>query len=154
MSETEQNHEAGKPRHEKTDANIRNVVWFAVGLTILVVGAMIASRLLFNFYAAHQGLGPPASPFENERALPSAGVPRLQVKPASEFGSYAGDQQEMLKSYGWVDQKAGIVHIPIDRAMDLLLERGLPVRKGPPVEAVPPGRLPPYTVPKGYTPMH
>ena len=31
----------------------------------------------------------------------------------------------MLHSYGWVDQQAGIVRIPIDRAMTLLTERGL-----------------------------
>ncbi|MCA1555006.1 MAG: hypothetical protein LC737_11585, partial [Chloroflexi bacterium] len=30
--------------------------------------------------------------------------------------------------YGWVDQSAGITHIPIERAMELLLERGLPTR--------------------------
>jgi hypothetical protein len=33
-----------------------------------------------------------------------------------------------LYSYGWVDEKAGTVHIPIDRAMDLIVQRGLPVR--------------------------
>jgi hypothetical protein len=31
-----------------------------------------------------------------------------------------------LNSYGWVDRTAGIARIPIDRAMQLLLERGLP----------------------------
>lgn len=33
-----------------------------------------------------------------------------------------------LGRYGWVDREAGIVRIPIERAMDLLLERGLPTR--------------------------
>ena len=37
-------------------------------------------------------------------------------------------EEEELNSYGWVDQKAGIVHIPIERAMQLIAERGLPVR--------------------------
>ena len=39
--------------------------------------------------------------------------------------------EERLHSYGWVDQGAGIVHIPIDRAIDLIVERGLPAREGP-----------------------
>ena len=34
-----------------------------------------------------------------------------------------------LTTYGWVDRKNGIVHIPIDRAMDLILQRGLPARE-------------------------
>ncbi len=33
-----------------------------------------------------------------------------------------------LESYGWIDRKSGIVRIPIDRAMDLLAQRGLPTR--------------------------
>ena len=39
---------------------------------------------------------------------------------------YAKQQQE-LETYAWEDRKAGIVRIPIERAMDLLLEKGLPV---------------------------
>ena len=39
-------------------------------------------------------------------------------------------EQTELTTYGWVDQKSGVVHIPIDRAMDLLVERGLAVRPG------------------------
>ena len=39
-----------------------------------------------------------------------------------------------VASPGWVDQKTGVVRIPISRAMDLLLERGLPVRSNRPPE--------------------
>jgi hypothetical protein len=35
---------------------------------------------------------------------------------------------QRLNSYGWVDQQAGIARIPIDRAMALLAQRGLPTR--------------------------
>jgi len=38
------------------------------------------------------------------------------------------DQENQLNSYGWVDEQAGTAHIPIDHAMDLIVERGLPVR--------------------------
>jgi len=34
----------------------------------------------------------------------------------------------LLQGYHWVDQKAGVVQIPIERAMDLLAQRGLPAR--------------------------
>ena len=38
------------------------------------------------------------------------------------------DEEQTLSTYDWVDQKAGTVRIPIDRAMDLIAQRGLPVR--------------------------
>jgi hypothetical protein len=37
------------------------------------------------------------------------------------------DQESQLNSYGWVDEKAGVAHIPIKRAMELLAQRGVPV---------------------------
>jgi hypothetical protein len=35
---------------------------------------------------------------------------------------------DRLTGYHWVDQEAGLVQIPVERAMDLLAERGLPAR--------------------------
>jgi hypothetical protein len=45
-------------------------------------------------------------------------------------------EEKTLHSYGWVDQRAGVVRIPIDRAMELVAQRGLPTR--PQAGAVPP----------------
>jgi len=81
---------------------------------------------VFSYFVGHQGLGPPASPFEDVRTLPSG--PRLQVTAPQDLKRYQGAQAEILNSYGWVDQKAGIVRIPVERAMDILLQKGLPVR--------------------------
>jgi len=55
--------------------------------------------------------------------------------PAADIEQYLAEQNERLHTYGWVNQNAGIVHIPIERAMQLLLQRGLPVR--PPAESDP-----------------
>ena len=38
-------------------------------------------------------------------------------------------EEKVLQTYGWVDKEQKIVRIPIDRAMELLAERGLPARK-------------------------
>ena len=115
--------------HETSDANIRNLIIFGVCLAFLVIAGLVASRAVFHYFAGHQGLGPPASPFENVRMLPPG--PRLQVRAPQDLEQYKGAQDEILNSYGWVDQKAGIVRIPIDRAMDILLQKGLPVRGAP-----------------------
>ena len=48
--------------------------------------------------------------------------PRLQVSAPKDLEQYEAAQEEILNNYGWVDQKAGIVRIPIDRAMDILVQ--------------------------------
>jgi hypothetical protein len=54
--------------------------------------------------------------------------PQLEVDERSQLDKIRIDEAETLSTYDWVDQKAGTVRIPIDRAMDLLAQRGLPVR--------------------------
>lgn len=57
--------------------------------------------------------------------------PREQIAPNEELKTFRARENAELNSYGWIDRKAGEVRIPIDRAMDILLERGLPTRGGP-----------------------
>jgi hypothetical protein len=52
----------------------------------------------------------------------------LQVTPERDLAVYQQDQERQLGSYGWVDEKLGIAHVPVERAMDMLLERGVPAR--------------------------
>lgn len=57
-------------------------------------------------------------------------APRLQTQPFKDVMQLKGDQRALLHSYGWLDKANGVVHIPIERAMSLTLERGLPARDG------------------------
>jgi hypothetical protein len=111
--------------HETSDANIRDLIIFGLGLFCLVIAGLLVSRAVFHYFVGHQGLGPPASPFENVRILPPE--PRLQVSAPKDLKHYKAAQGEILNSYGWVDQNAGVVRIPIERAMDILSQRGLPL---------------------------
>jgi hypothetical protein len=113
--------------YETRDASTRGLVMFGIGLfaTLVVVAALTA--WLFGYFAKSQSLGPPASPFENVRVLPPQ--PRLQVNPRQDLLRLRENEKAELDSYGWVDQKNGIAHIPIDRAMDLIAQRGLPARQ-------------------------
>jgi hypothetical protein len=120
--------ETTKKGHETVDANVRSLVGWGLGVFALLASGLIISIVVFRYFVTHQSLGPPASPFENARALPSR--PVLQVTPARDLRQYLDQQNAVLNSYGWVDQKAGVARIPIDRAMDLLLQKGLPVRTG------------------------
>jgi hypothetical protein len=95
-------------------------------LAILIVAVMWSMVHTYNFFAKHESLGPPASPFENQRELPPQ--PRLQPHPATDLKRYCEIEQQQLTTYGWVDQNNGLVRIPVDRAMDIVLQKGLPAR--------------------------
>ena len=97
----------------------------------MVLG-VLGSAAVFHFFVRHQPLGPPASPFENVRTVPPE--PRLQTTAPLDLKLYRADQEKILEGYGWVDSHAGIVRIPVDRAMDLLLQKGYPVRGSSPAE--------------------
>jgi hypothetical protein len=129
------NNRAGEqPRrgHETSDANIRNLILAGVILCGLVIAGLLVSGGVLHYFVGHQGLGPPASPFENVRMLPPE--PRLQVSAPKDLKQYKAAQEELLNSYGWVDENAGIVRIPIGRAMDILAQKGLPLRSAIPAK--------------------
>jgi hypothetical protein len=113
-------------RHETQDTPVSGIVWLGAVFVVLLIGGMLVSLWDFGFFTRHQPLGPPPTPFQSSRPTPPA--PQLQVAPEVDWQNYMKQQLQTGDSYGWVDRKAGIVRIPIDRAMDLVLKRGLPVR--------------------------
>jgi hypothetical protein len=80
---------------------------------------------LFRYFSAEQANPAPASPFAGTRQLPSG--PQLQVNPRQDFLRFHADQEQSLESYAWENRAAGTVRVPIERAMELLLKRGIPV---------------------------
>jgi hypothetical protein len=113
------------PGHERTDADTRKVLMFGVGLAAIILAACLAMWITFGYLNAHQPLtGPPPSPLATERRLPPE--PRLQVSETEDSGKAVADEDKWLTSYGWVDKDGGVAHIPIESAMDLILERGIP----------------------------
>jgi hypothetical protein len=55
--------------------------------------------------------------------------PQLEEHPANELQDLRANENKVLESYGWVDKKTGTVRVPIDRAMQIVAQRGLPTRK-------------------------
>src|SRR5271155_5622305 len=117
--------EAG-PGYETRDVNVSALLKFAVSLAVVLIVVSFGMKWTFGYFAKTQTLGPAATPFENERTIPP--LPRLQVAPQREIHDYWESQQGIVKSYGWVDRHNGVVRIPVDRAMRILLARGLPAR--------------------------
>jgi hypothetical protein len=135
MSEPVKGPEHPGPGYEDSDVSVGRLVAFAGGVVALIVLGVLGSAAVFHFFVRHQPLGPPASPFEDIRAVPPE--PRLQTTAPVELQHYRADQEKILEGYGWVDSQAGIVRIPMDRAMDLLLQKGLPVRGSSSAESGP-----------------
>jgi hypothetical protein len=70
--------------------------------------------------------------------------PRLQERPPVDTVGILREERERISSYGWVDQKAGVARIPVDRAMDIIAEKGLPKVAARPLT---PGAPPNTTIP-------
>jgi len=55
--------------------------------------------------------------------------PQLETNERTELNKIRLREEDALATYDYIDKNAGIVRIPIDRAMDLIAQRGLPVRQ-------------------------
>ena len=90
-----------------------------IGVTTL---AQVAILFHMNrLWRARQKELPPPVPVA--QALPTAPPePRLQIAPSVDLKSMRAAEDARLHNYGWVDRNAGVVHIPIERAMELMGE--------------------------------
>jgi hypothetical protein len=122
--------------YEPRDASIKGLLQFAFWMAVVLAVTLFAMRGLFDFIKRVEPLGATSSPLvrQGQPELPPS--PRLQVHPHQELVDYCAEQQKDVNSYGWVNQEAGIARIPVGRAMDLILAKGLPTR-GP--NEAPPG---------------
>ena len=127
--------------YEHSDANVPDILKSGLWLAAILVVVFLAMRWTFGMMGKMTPMGEPASPFENTRMMPPA--PRLQVDPQMEIHNYCASQMQSLTTYGWKDSQAGIVQIPVDRAIDLLVQHPLPARAA---GSVPAGVNPPVKV--------
>jgi hypothetical protein len=143
MSEHNEKHDLTP---EGSGINVKPIVWFLIILTLVVAASFGTIRGLIwgmNKLAAASA-GPPKSRVaEGERRLPP--VPRLQgapepdpkdpnktqtsLLPLEDMKAYREQVERATQQYGWADGKeGGAAHIPIERAKQLILERGLPTK--------------------------
>ena len=113
--------------YERSDASPRGLACFALITAAILAAVSLSLILLFKHFekAENPGSFIPA-PFAAQRQLPPG--PRVQPNPSADMQNYYESQQRLLNTYAWIDRQRGIVRLPIDRAMQLVLERGLPTR--------------------------
>lgn len=137
----------GHGDYERRDIGVGGVVWFLVGLAAVLVISYFVVQGFYKALEAHFAANQPAvSPLatnvpKDTRKLPaqygndyqrylreSFPAPQLETDERSELNEIRLREENILSTYDYVDKNAGTVRIPIDRAMDLLVQRGLPVR--------------------------
>lgn len=131
--------------YEKRDVRFKPLliagVIFVLGWTL----AFLLAWFVFRYLVLREArLSPPPNVLEQMYGREAPPEPRLQSDPRQDLLRMRAEQDALLDTYGWVDRQAGIVHIPIGRAMELLAQRGLPSRApaGQPAPAAPGGEQP------------
>ena len=149
-------------RHDVAVEPDRVPIGLVVGMAaILLAMAVAAAGLMIVYFKfvdrraeRREDVAVAAAGLERrEPALPPA--PRLEVRAVRHWQDFQTAERERLESYGWMDRSTGAVHIPIERAMDLIAERGVgplpqaPVALPPSVQmpAAPPANAAPAVTP-------
>ena len=116
-----------EPGHETSDVSIGAIVKFGIGLAVAALLIHVVMWGLFRVMDAREGKRdrpiPPLVAAALRRTPPE---PRLERDALSPRRRMQVEEDTALTTYGWVDRDAGIVRIPIERAMEILVERGLP----------------------------
>ena len=126
---------------EREDVSTTPLFGFIVGLVVTGVVVYYVIWGIFHFMDAyerkHQQSKSPMVAMQPDTREPNAQrthekiqqefpQPRLEDNETTEINDFRYQQDETLASYGWVDQSGGVMRIPIDQAMTLIAQRGLP----------------------------
>jgi hypothetical protein len=135
-------HSGHEVEFEHEDLGSRGIFVF---MTVLVVSGIVIYFMIVGMYSFldkyERSQMATASPLDTSKGAMSRvvtqddmdktfkdnGAPMLETDERTELRKFLMDQETQLNSYGWVNQEAGVAHIPIERAMELTVQRGIPV---------------------------
>jgi hypothetical protein len=109
--------------YERRDVDTISMMLLVVLLVICAILVHLAMAGMLSVLKRHAESGPSAR--IHVVTTSQFPAPRLQLSPQDDLKEFRERENERLNSYGWVDRKAGVARIPVDRAMDLLVQRGL-----------------------------
>lgn len=110
---------------EPSQADLRVVYAFLISLALGIALVSVVLWGMYRYLVAKEGQGYVPAPVVFSRP-PDVPEPKLEPDPVVDYNHLHLFETQWLSTYGWVDQKSGVARIPIDHAMDLLVERGLP----------------------------
>jgi hypothetical protein len=130
----------GNGGYERSDISSADVLYFLLGLLVAGVLSYFVVDGMYSYLdkrsAAEQA---PVNPLVTNAPTDTRHIskdypqstfpsPRLEEDERGQLNGIRLKEEQTLNTYDWIDQNAGTVRIPIDRAMDLIAQRGLPVR--------------------------
>ena len=144
---TQSEKSAGNGGFERRDIGAGAVLYFLAGLAVLgVITYFLVNGVYRYLENQNEAQQTPVSPLatnavKDTRHLPpeyngdydrylqkNFPSPQLEIDERNQMDKIRQHEAQTLSTYDWIDQKAGTVRIPIERAMDLIAQRGLPVR--------------------------
>jgi hypothetical protein len=138
-----------RPDHASSSIEVRGLLIFAMVLIGTAVVIHIVLGLVMGAFARSREEEPLQLDAPGRRVIEvdQFPAPRLQQNPAAELEQLKEEERRRLSAYGWIDRTGGIAFIPVDRAMDILAEKGLPKVPAPAaLEGIPPRTsIPPAT---------
>ena len=133
----------GNDGYERQDIGVAPVLYFLLGLAVAGLLVYFVVNGIYSYLekqseAQQTSVSPLVTNTPTDtRKLPSDyrnylqqnfPSPQLEIDERNQLDKIRIEEEQTLSTYDWVDEKSGTVRIPIDRAMDLLAQRGLPVR--------------------------
>jgi len=129
--------QAAEAGYDHSDLGARGIIGFFIGMAVMVIFIQI---LVWGFIRTYAHFEPKPLARTSAITVPEAQTgpkgdpasrfpaPQLQSDEAGDMNQYREAVEQQLNSSGWIDEGAGIAHIPVERAIDLVAQRGLPVR--------------------------
>ena len=108
-------------------------LWLSVAM-LLSFGIVYGAFWFFDRQVRAADTATQRFPLATDYARPTP-TPALQTQPFRDLYMLREEEAKKLQSYGWVDKEGGVTRIPVDRAMDVMLQRGFPVRTDAPTAA-------------------
>ena len=139
-NETKHENATGHGGYERQDLQVSGILYFLLTIVVAGVICLIGLRGLFAYLDRRErALQPEVNPLVTNVPADTRHIapgypqstfpnPRLEEDERGQLNGIRIKEEKALYSYGWVDEKTGTVRIPIERAMELIVERGLPVR--------------------------
>jgi len=115
------------------DIDLRAILWFGGALVAAAIVVHVAMWLLSSFFRGEMAAGDPKqAPIMAETRREAAPAPRLQSDPNLDMAELRAEENAALETYAWLGTDKTTARIPVERAMEILLDpaHGLPKAVG------------------------
>jgi hypothetical protein len=117
-----------RQRHEERDVNVWAIGKVGIGLVLTTIASILIVLGVFRFLQLQFNAHPPLGTYEIHDARQLPPEPRLVPNEPENLQQMRTAEDALLNGYSWIDQQHTQVKIPIDKAIDKLLAKGLPYR--------------------------